>query len=251
MNCKEDSMLHDFLTANRQELLDRCKEKVSRRSAPVANRAESAHGIPCFLDQLTNALRLDESLNTTTSLKVSGTPYGGPASSASEIGVMAAKHGNELLEQGFTIGQVVHDYGDLCQAVTELAAEKGASINVKEFRTLNCCLDAAIAAAVTAYSGSRDVVVSDQERQTMNERWGALAHEMRNLLHGVVLTVEVLKKGSAGLSDATAAVLDRNLSAMRDLVNRSFAQVHLDAGLPIAKGRHLSPSGSEQPIAPA
>ena len=33
---------------------------------------------------------------------------------------------------GFTVDQVVHDYGDLCQAVTELAGEKNASVTVDE-----------------------------------------------------------------------------------------------------------------------
>ncbi len=230
-------MLHEFLTANRQELIDRCREKVLMRSAPVPDRTELEHGIPLFLDQLTHTLHLDGDFNAGESLKVSGTPYGGPASSASNIGITAGKHGNDLLEQGFTIGQVVHDYGDLCQAVTELAAEQETSINVEEFRTLNRCLDNAIADAVTAYADSHDVVVADQERQTMNERLGFLALEMRNHLHGIVLSLDVIKKGSVGFAGATAAILDRNLTAMRNLVDRSFAEVRLEGGLPILRGR--------------
>jgi hypothetical protein len=42
-----------------------------------------------------------------------------------------------LLEHGFTVEQVVHDYGDLCQAITELAFELEAPIETDEFRTLN------------------------------------------------------------------------------------------------------------------
>ena len=230
-------MLHEFLTEYREELIDRCREKVSKRSAPVPDGVELERGIPLFLDQLTKTLCLDEALNEAESLKVSGSPYGGRDSSASEIGVSAGKHGSDLLEKGFTIGQVVHNYGDLCQAVTELASEKQASINVEEFRTLNRCLDNAIADAVTAYADSHDVVVVDQERQTMNERLGLLALEMRNLLHAVVVSLEVIKKGSVGFAGATAAILERNLSAMRNLVDRSFAEVRLEAGLPILRGR--------------
>lgn len=70
---------------------------------------------------------------------------GGEKPGTSEIGVSAALHGRDLLQQGFTLDQVVHDYGDLCQAVTELAFEDGAAIQVDEFRTLNRCLDNAIA----------------------------------------------------------------------------------------------------------
>ena len=36
----------------------------------------------------------------------------------SEIAATAARHGRELLENGFTVDQVVHEYGDLCQAIT-------------------------------------------------------------------------------------------------------------------------------------
>ena len=52
-----------------------------------------------------------------------------------------------------TLSHLGLKYGDLCQAVTELAAEKHASISVGEFQTLNRCLDNAIAHAVTAYVG--------------------------------------------------------------------------------------------------
>jgi hypothetical protein len=38
---------------------------------------------------------------------------------------------------GYTIDQVVHDYGDVCQAVTELASEQNTFIAVDEFHTLN------------------------------------------------------------------------------------------------------------------
>jgi len=55
----------------------------------------------------------------------------------------------QLLQHGFTVDQVVHDYGDLCQAITKLAVDRGAAIQVEEFRTLNRCLDNAIADAVT------------------------------------------------------------------------------------------------------
>ena len=60
--------------------------------------------------------------------------------SLSEIGVPAARHGKELLALGFTVDEVVHDYGDLRQAITGLALERDAPFLVDEFRTLNRCL---------------------------------------------------------------------------------------------------------------
>ena len=34
-------------------------------------------------------------------------------------------HGHDLLSQGCTIAQVVKDYGDVCQSISELAIEHG------------------------------------------------------------------------------------------------------------------------------
>ena len=87
-------------------------------------------------------------------------------------------HGSDLLKQGFTVGQVVHDYGDICQAVTELAHEENVKITPNEFHTLNRCLDDVTAQAVTEYGRQRELRVSGEE----SERLGFLAHELRNLM---------------------------------------------------------------------
>ena len=39
---------------------------------------------------------------------------------ASDVGTTAALHGRDLFRDGFTIEQVVRDYGDVCQAVISL-----------------------------------------------------------------------------------------------------------------------------------
>ena len=92
----------------------------------------------------------------------------------------AALHGRELSQQGFTVDQVVHDYGDLCQAITDLAFERSAPIEIDEFRTLNRCLDNGIADAVTEYAFQRSSLVEDRSVKALNERLGFLAHELRN-----------------------------------------------------------------------
>jgi len=55
-------------------------------------------------------------------LRISGASGGDPHG-LSEIGVSAAAHGGQLLQLGFTVDAVVHDYGDLCQAITDLGVE--------------------------------------------------------------------------------------------------------------------------------
>jgi hypothetical protein len=165
------------------------------------------------------------------SRKVSG-PSGGGTPVLSEIGVAAARHGRELLRRGFTVDQVVHDYGDLCQAITEVAFEHDAPIHVDEFRTLNRCLDNAIAAAVTEFAYQRDLSIADGRLQTFNERLGFLAHELRNLIHTATFAVAAIKAGNVGFSGATGAVLERSLTGMRNLIDRALADVRVAAGMP-------------------
>lgn len=222
-------MLHEFLAGNRADLIDRCRAKVAKRSAPRVTRAELTHGIPLFLDQLIKTLEMEQTSEPMLSRKVSGPSGGGPA--LSEMGAAATLHGRELMQQGFTIDQVVHDYGDLCQAITDLAFEGNALIGTDEFRTLNRCLDNAIADAVTEYSYQRYSTLESDGVQALNERLGFLAHELRNILHTATLAFAAIKLGNVGVSGATGAVLERSLIALRTLVDRSLAEVRVAAGM--------------------
>ena len=222
-------MLHEFLTANREALVERCRLKVAKRLAPKVTNAELQHGIPAFLDQLIKTLLVEKTSEPLRSRKVSGPSGGGPA--MSEIGQTAALHGRELSLQGFTVEQVVHDYGDLCQAITDLAVERGAQIETDEFRTLNRCLDNGIADAVTEYAFQRNALVENTGVKALNERLGFLAHELRNHLHVATLAVIAIKAGNVGMAGATGAVLDRSLIGMRSLIDRSLADVRAAAGM--------------------
>jgi len=223
-------MLHEFLTSNRADLIERCRLKVARRSAPRVTSAEITHGIPLFLDQLIKTLEVEQTSEPLRSRKVSG-PSGGGGPWKSELGSAAALHGRELLQQGFTVDQVVHDYGDLCQAITDLAFERKAPIEIDEFRTLNRCLDNGIAEAVTEYSYQRYSVAANDGVQALNERLGFLAHELRNLIHTGTLAFTAIKLGNVGVTGATGAVLERSLIGLRTLVDRTLADVRVAAGI--------------------
>jgi signal transduction histidine kinase len=192
--------------------------------------AELAHGIPLFLDQLIRTLQVEQTSDPMGSRKVSG-PAGGGAV-LSEMGAAASLHGRELMQRGFTVDQVVHDYGDLCQAITDLAFELKAPIEIDEFRTLNRCLDNGIADAVTEYSYQRLSVMADDGVQALSERLGFLAHELRNLIHTATLAFAAIKAGSVGVAGPTGAALERSLIGLRTLVDRSVADVRVAAGLP-------------------
>jgi signal transduction histidine kinase len=206
-------MLHEFVSTNCKEILLKARAKAAARTSPPASTQELENGIPMFLGQLSETLRL----------KASRAPI-----STDAIGSTAARHGRELLGLGFTVSQVVHDYGDVCQAVTELAMEKKATISSEEFHTLNRCLDDAIAESVTEYGRMKEVVTSHDE----TERLGRLAHELRNGLQTALLSFQVLKTGSVGIGGSTGAVLGRSLTGLSEIIDGALAEVRLSATTP-------------------
>jgi signal transduction histidine kinase len=213
-----------FLSNNREELIARCKLKVAQRASRVATPTQLANGVPMFLDQLTRTLAAEYDDDAAESTAISG-PSGGDALALSEIGVSATAHGKELLSLGYTVDQVVHDYGDLCQAITDLAFERDAPFTVDEFRTLNRCLDNAIADAVTEFSFQRDVMLSVHQLASERQRMGFLVHELRNALGTATLAVRALELGNMAVGGATGAVLKRSLSTLGLLISRATAEV--------------------------
>ena len=186
--------LEEFIGVYRDEIIRRCRAKVAARSAPPPTDAEIDHGVPLFLDQLVETLRLGQV-------------------STPEIGRSAVLHGHDLLLQGFTVAQVVRDYGDVCQSITGLAMDMDAPISTDDFRTLNRCLDDAIAGAVTEFSHGQDVTRDGE------------SHELRDLLTTAMTAFEVLQSGNVGVSGSTGAVVLRSLRAMEALVKRQSAPI--------------------------
>jgi signal transduction histidine kinase len=205
-------MLQEFIELNRNELIARCRAKVSLRSFPVPTEAEIDNGVPMFLDQLVVALR-DPTLKNL------------------DISRSAIQHGHDLLLQGYSVSQVVHNYGDICQAITELALETEAPIGTDDFRMLNRCLDDAIAGAVTEYGRERNQTTLDGEATRGSERLGYFAHELGNLINTGILAFEILKTGNVGVTGSTGAVLHRSLMGLRALVSRSLAEIRLTEGV--------------------
>jgi signal transduction histidine kinase len=222
-------MLHSFLTSNRAVLIERCRATAAARSKSDRDESKVSAGIPLFLDQLIETLLLEQAGESARSRSLSGISGGGSTSEISDTATLCSR---ELLKSGFTLEQVVREYGDLCQAVTGLASETQAPIAVAEFHTLNRCLDNAIAGAVTEFSTQQATTTAEEAFNALNSRLGPLAHELRNYLHAALHSVKAIKAGHVGIAGATAAVLDRSLLGMRNLIERSLAEVRVTAALP-------------------
>jgi len=211
-------MLHEFVTANRTELIVRCRDKVARRLSPADSPLALDHGVPLFLQQLVETLRFEQGDPHPAAFEVERSP------AATDIGRAATVHGAELLRLGYTVDQVVHDYGDVCQAVTELAVEHNKLIAAAEFRTLNRCLDNAIADAVTSFGSAHHVLLEDQA-ETLQQRLHYFALEHRRLINIAIQAHAVIKTGQVGATGATSTLLVNTLEDLRSLTYRTLPAI--------------------------
>jgi hypothetical protein len=192
--------LATFISEHRDALIGLCRARVSTRSGPAPLDGEIDHsGVPLLLTQLCRELSRS-------------------GNQADHINESARAHGHDLLVRGFSIDQVVRDYGDVCQSVTELAIATNTAISVQEFRTLNRCLDDAIAGAVMEFAKEQDRSLSVELR----ELWG--------LVNAASAAFDVLQSGSVGVDGSTGAVVRRSIEALQAYVGRREASASRAAG---------------------
>jgi signal transduction histidine kinase len=203
------SALSKFLDQHREVIERRTRDVFLARSVPMPAESELQRGIPIFMEQLIETLNRGH--------EVDGEIDDG------EIAKTAADYGQRLFGLGFTVSELVHGYGSVCEVLTKLAGEVGHDIATSDFEVFNRVLDVAIAESVTAHEHSRTAEANEKE----SERIGALAHELKNTLASATLALGIIKRGTVGTRGPTAEVLDRSLARMGVLVDRSLTQVRL------------------------
>ena len=114
---------------------------------------------------------------------------------------------------------------------TELATEMNVPITAADFRTLNRCLDDAIAGAITEYGRDHERSIKDVMAARDGERLGFLVHELRNLLNTAIIGFDLLKRGNGGMAGGTGEVLHRSLMGLQAIASRSLAELRLTQGL--------------------
>jgi hypothetical protein len=88
-------------------------------------------------------------------VRLSKKPQTGARAAAYDQRWVVERQVGDRLRLEFTVDQLVHDYGDVCQAITELVGDLNTPISTDDCRTLNKCLDYAIARAVTIRTPAR------------------------------------------------------------------------------------------------
>jgi hypothetical protein len=205
-------MLHEILKDNRAALIGRCRRTAS-----------ASHSIPLILDQLVEALAGEQRFPTLAVQTIRGDSADPPAWRDSSGTSATALRGAEIHKLGDTLARLVHDYGDLCQAFTDVAMESHAGITVKELDTFNRVLQDSIANALSAFR--------------VRNPQGSVAKESRNLLDAALEALDVLKSGEVGLMGPTSALIEQSLRRLHEL-NES-----LPSPLELQAEAHISPPG--------
>jgi signal transduction histidine kinase len=225
--------LRDFLLKNKEEILKSTEEKSLKLAGPLPSSDQLKKGLPIFFQQLLNILLLERpAIPANVS---SGASNAASRADEADISIASGKpeevaviataslHGKEMLRLGYTLSHVVHAYGSMCQAITELASRENTTISTDAFHDLNQCLDVAIAGAVTEFQNLRNTQEKDRETKHL----GFLAHELRNSLGTAKISFDLIKSGTVGFGGNTGQVLERSLKRMDELIERSLTEVRL------------------------
>ena len=225
-------MLYDFLRKHQKDILALTEKKTLELAGDHPSSDQLKRGLPIFLKQVIEVIHQagdpsDAPPKDLEAIARAADKGDEPAMAEAarqpeeaELAKSAGLHGAELLRLGYTLSHVVHAYGAMCQAVTEVATNKNFPIEASEFHALNRCLDVAIAGAVTEYQHLRDTQESSREFKQPE----LLAYEMRNALSTANTALQIIKDGSVGFKGATGRVLEKSMSRIEELIDRSLTE---------------------------
>jgi hypothetical protein len=154
------------------------------------------------------------------------------------INSSAGRNGAKMLRGGHPIVDVVAAYGDVCQAVTALAAEARVPISAADFCLFNRCLDA------IWHAVSESNRITEETRAVAEiQRLGFAAHE-RDQRQTAQLSPQALKMFPVPIEGLSGQMLDRALGNLSMLIERTLADVRLAAGVERRKTTCPSCSGT-------
>ncbi len=202
-------MLHEFLTRERNPILMVAKTKAAETQGTRITSGAMEDGWGIFYDELIGLLKRDE-----------------PFESHGEKGLYtheAEKQGKEYLRLGYTVSEVVHSYGSICQAITGLATKLHFNITSREFQQLNLSLDTAIAESVAEFGKGLNKTNDGAEIK----RLGFLSHELRICVQSATIALEMVESGVVGVRSKTGAMLQASLRKMTELIDIALTEVRL------------------------
>ncbi len=206
--------LRALLRSRRRDLVQRWETAARARIASDdVPRGELIDALPPFLDELERQLEA-----ATWPRRVLAT---GPIASATEQGA-------RRLRLGFSVAEVVREYGLVMDVILDLAEESGYLPTVSETRVLSRATARATASAVSEYARQRDV---DLQRQAA-EHLGFLAHELRNPLTSARVALSTLQRLGLPVHRASD-ILSRSLARLAEQIDHALTTVRLRGRVPL------------------
>jgi signal transduction histidine kinase len=202
--------LHQFMTERRDQILDACSVELNQaKGEPLL-----AEYVEPFFDETLRAMRRDAGVRESES----------PLPGASDT---AARFGADRQRAGLPVTDVPLLFKAISQALGKVGQQYDLTISAEEYKRLNLCLDAGLATSVENFWRND----RNRESRMITERFGFIAHELRNALGNANLAFKLLRTGSVGVNGRTAGVLARNLVKMEALVAQVLSSVQLEAGV--------------------
>ena len=213
-------MLYELIKTNRELLLLKSANLSAQGNGYNGLQTVALGHVSYFLDQLTDALFVEHGAPGESGKSLVTKTNSAPAVQLSNA---AYDHGQEIRDSNLPIGALVRNYGSVCQAITGFAIEANTPIEATEFKTLNWCLDEAIAQAVIAFT-------APAPPDTVGLAAAQLKHDMRldgmaklnYHLERISNAIAAIRAGRVGLDGPTGALLDGSLNAMRNLVEEGI-----------------------------
>lgn len=189
-------MLRELIKDRRDEIVVRTHEMTSLRSMQKSS-TDLNDTMPRFLDLLSEALR--------------SSPARGMA-----VAEEARVHGSHSSGLELSVSQVVHRYGDICQAVVELAMKLDQPIDAAEFGAFSRLLDECIASALVEYEIQRDTAILRNGAEIAV----SLALTFKCRLAIAIAASSALANGPLDTNGRIEALLDESLQRLQALLDQ-------------------------------
>lgn len=214
-------MLAEFLPSKKHEILALTEQKTLELAGEHPSSTKLKEGLPIFFGQVVEVIRQSKNPSSPPEKDIQAIAKAAdredePAMAEAagrpeeaELAESAVRHGTEYQRLGYALPHVVHAYGAMCQAITEVAAKNHFQISATEFHSLNRCLDVAIAGAVTGYQS-----LQNAQEQKLND-------EIRTVLSGAEVAFQSIKSGAVGVGGSTGRALEQSLAQIREILERT------------------------------
>jgi signal transduction histidine kinase len=198
-------MLHEFLTHERDQILEIAKKKAQSMRWTRREAMEAETGWELFYNNLKGLL------------------HPGSAHIPPKRREPAENQGVQYLRLGYAITEAVQGYNIIYQAIMESAINAGYEISEEESKQLNKSLDSAIAQVVVEF----EQIQTRSQGRKEGERLGFLAHELRNSLQSASIALEMVEEGLVSLDSQTGALIKSSMMRMGDLIDKALTNVRL------------------------